>query len=84
MDYTEEELTQAYRDMAETHEGKMILDDLNESFYNIHACNPGQVDANRAMFVEGCRWVVGYIRDQVNQKDPVPKSQDNPNRSTYL
>lgn len=80
---TEEQITQAYRDMAATSDGRIIIDDLVESYYNIHPFSPDQTDPNLTVFMEGCRWVVGYILDQVKDKDPEVK-RDNLSRGTYL
>lgn len=81
-DYTDEEITQAFKDMAETPAGEIILEDLTESFYNIHPFTPESTDTNQCIFREGMRWVVGYILDQVAYKDPEVK-QDN-RRGNYI
>ena len=83
MHYEEQEITQAYLDMAETDAGEIILEDLRESFYDIHPFNPDQTDPNMTIFMEGCRWVVGYILDQSSPKDPEQK-RDNHNKGLYL
>lgn len=81
---TEEEITQAYKDMVKTSYGRIIVHDLKDSFYDIHTYSPNEgADRDRALFLEGCRWVVGYILSQVNQKDPAP-GQDNHSKGLYL
>ena len=81
-EYTEEQLTQAYKDFAETKEGQWILDDLTNSFYNVHSFSPGGGDPNIVVFMEGCRWVVGYIKDQIKSDDPAPR--DNHSRGSHI
>jgi len=82
LEYTEEQLTQAYKDMAASADGQMIIDDLTRSFYNVHSFTPNGGDPNTVVFMEGCRWVVGYIKDQINSEDP-PKA-DNHSRGSYI
>ena len=83
IELTEEEISQAYRDMANTNAGRIILDDLRESFYDIPCFNPSEDSPNRTIHRDGCRWVVGYILEQVSSKDQEP-NPDNPQRGNYL
>lgn len=79
---TEEEITEAYKRVAETDAGKIVFDDLRESFYDIQTYNPHTPDKDKALWMEGCRWVVGYVLDQLKHVDP--DKQDNPRNGSYL
>lgn len=83
MALTDEQLTQVYKDVFASGDGKIILDDLKESYYDIHPFSPDQTDVNLTVFMEGCRWVVAYILEQVTHKDPA-EPQDNHHKGTYL
>lgn len=82
-DYTEEEITQAYLDMATTSYGEIILADIKESFYNMYPFTPDTTDVNQTIFREGMRWVAGYILEQATPRDPEEK-QDNHQKGLYL
>lgn len=81
LEFTEDQLTQAYKDMAASPNGQMIIQDLTDSFYNVHSFTPAGGDPNTVVFMEGCRWVVGYILDQLKAKT-LP--EDNQKRGNYI
>ena len=82
--YTQDEIQAAYKELPLHQCGRVVLHDLEAEFYNIHTFSPSGGDRDTALFLEGCRWVVGYIKSCIDYKDPADEQDNSNSRNVYL
>lgn len=80
-DLTNPELSRIYKNLFDTVEGKMILEDLRNRCNCYLPSTEEHWDANKTMFNEGKRAVLLYIETQLKPEIPVDTETQEPGHS---